>query len=97
MNLSSIFTVTNHHAEKCGSPPRIDDSALNCYRGYFENERGEQAIFVYDRATRHGTLYLGDAGWEQPYPVVDGTVTELNLGINEALWLATCWKAATGR
>ena len=96
MGDSPIFTVTNYHTENCGTPPRIDDSAPNCYRGYFENEYGEQAIFVYDRTTHQGTLYLGDAGWERQYPVVDGTVTELILGVSEALWLAACWKAAIG-
>jgi len=96
MGDSPIFSVTNHHTESCGKPPQIDDSASDHYRGYFENEFGEQAIFIYDHTTREGTLYLGDADWEQPYAVVDGTVTGLILGISEARWLATCWKAATG-
>jgi hypothetical protein len=97
MSRSPIFPVTNHHTESCGEPPQIDDSAPNCYRGYFENEHGEQAIFVYNRTTRQGTLHLGDAGWDRPCAVVDGTVAGLMLGTSEALWLATCWKAATSR
>jgi len=97
MSEQPIFRVTNHHADACGAPPAIDDSEPNRYLGYFENEHGEQAIFVYDRTSRQGTLYLGDAGWERPYPVVDGAVDGLILGVNEALWLGTCWKAATGR
>lgn len=48
------------------------DTAL--VHGYFENAHGEQLIFVYDHATQRGTLWCGDAGWEQPYPVVDGRV-----------------------
>jgi hypothetical protein len=51
-----IFAIGNHHTEGCGKPPIVDDTGPDCYRGYFENEHGEQAIFVYDRTTREGTL-----------------------------------------
>jgi hypothetical protein len=47
MSEQAIFRVTNHHADACGAPPAIDDSEPNHYLGYFENEHGEQAIFVY--------------------------------------------------
>lgn len=93
---SLIFAVGNHHIESSGKPPQIDDSAPNCYHGYFENEFGEQAIFVYDRTCHEGTLYLGDAGWEQPYRVIGGIVPGLQLGEAERAWLTACWKAATG-
>lgn len=95
MNEHPIFSVTNHHVEGCGKPPQIDDSTRGRYRGYFENEHGEQTIFVYDRAARTGTLYMGDAGWEHPYQVVDGAVPGLSMNGNERMWLAACWKAAT--
>ena len=62
---------------------------------YFENRYGEQAIFVYDHTTRMGVLYLGDAGWEEPRRVVDGSVPGLILNAPEQAWLAACWKAAT--
>lgn len=97
MSKKTIFSVANHHVESCGRPPRIDDAAPNRYLGYFENEHGEQAIFVYDYATRAGTLYLGDAGWEQPRSVMGGMVPGLILGANERAWLASCWRAATRR
>jgi hypothetical protein len=90
-----ILRVTNHHAETCGAPPSIDDSNPDCYLGYFENEYGEQALFVYDRGRRAGTLHLGDAGWDRPHPVVDGAVPDLVLGPTERAWLTTCWQAAT--
>jgi hypothetical protein len=61
MSGQTIFSVTNHHVASCGLPPHIEDTSPNCYRGYFENEHGEQAIFVYDRASREATLYMGDA------------------------------------
>jgi hypothetical protein len=97
MNMSEqpIFRVTNHHTNACGTPPTINDSEPNRYLGYFENEHGEQAIFVYDRTRRAGTLSLGDAGWERSHEVVDGAVPGVVLGAAERAWLAACWKAAT--
>ncbi len=65
------------------------------YLGYFENEHGEQAIFVYDRTRRAGTLLLGDTGWERPHAVVEGAVAGVVLGATERAWLTACWKAAT--
>ncbi len=94
MNQLAIFSITNHHTPACGTPPRIDDAAPPQYRGYFENRYGEQAIFVYDETRRQGTLYLGDAGWDTPYPVVDGQVPDLLLGRDEQAWLRACWRAA---
>ena len=89
-----IFSVTNHHAPASGTPPQIDDTAPEPYRGYFENRYGEQAIFVYDYARRQGTLYLGDAGWGTPHPVQDGQVTDLLLAREEQTWLRLCWRTA---
>jgi hypothetical protein len=95
MSEQPIFRVTNHHTGACGRPPAIDDSEPNRYLGYFENEHGEQAIFVYDRARRAGTFWLGDAGWERSHPVVEGAVPGVGLGATERAWLAARWKAAT--
>jgi hypothetical protein len=90
-----IFRVTNRHTDACGAPPAIDDSEPSRYLGYFANEHGEQAIFVYDRTRRAGTLLLGDAGWERPHAVVEGAVAGVVLGATERAWLAACWKAAS--
>src|SRR5579859_4196695 len=95
MSEPPIFRVTNHHTDACGRPLAIDDSEPNRYLGYFENEHGEQAVFVYDRARRVGTLLLGDAGWEGSHPVVNGAAAGVVLGPTERAWLAACWKAAT--
>jgi hypothetical protein len=91
---SPILQISNHHAASCGTPPWIEERPGQ-YLGYFENQYGEQMIFVFDRRSETGRLYAGDAGWETPYEVVDGTVTELVLGLEEGLWLRACWKAAT--
>jgi hypothetical protein len=92
-----IFQVSNHHSESCGQPPFIDGDRRKRYHGYFENEYGEQAIFVYDYEVNEGTLWMGDAGWEKSYKVIDGKAPELTLNEREALWLLNCWLAARSR
>jgi hypothetical protein len=94
MTTEPLFQVTNHHSPASGTPPRFDDTTPGQYRGYFENSYGEQVLFVYDLATRHGTLYLGDAGWETPHPVREGPVSDLLLAPDEQAWLRACWRAA---
>jgi hypothetical protein len=90
-----LFQVRNHHAATSGPPPHIDDLRPNQYLGYFENQYGEQALFVYDRDSSQAILYLGDAGWDMPHTVVDGAVPDLVLSEIERLWLRACWQAAT--
>jgi hypothetical protein len=92
-----IFWVGNHHTASCGNPPHIDGDIRKRYHGYYENEYGEQAIFVYDYEVQEGTLWMGDAGWETAYRVVDGKVPELVMGLNETLWLFNCWQTAIAR
>ena len=96
MSEQVAFSVTNHHAPEAGTPPRADGESGSLYRGYFENEYGEQAIFVYDRDAGKGTVYLGDAGWENPYDVLDGVAPELEMTPAERAWLMACWRAARG-
>jgi hypothetical protein len=68
MSKQLLFQVTNHHVESCGTPPQIDEQTFpNVYRSYFENQYGEQTIFLYDYEQEHGTLYMGDAGWEHSF------------------------------
>ncbi len=92
-----IFFVSNKHVADSGQPPQIDGDVKGCYHGYFENEYGEQAIFVYDYKARMGTLWMGDAGWDSPAQVVDGGAVDLVLSQAEQLWLQACWEAAIAR
>ncbi len=60
-----LFQVRNHHSAACGTPPHIDDLHPNQYLGYFENQYGEQAVFVYGRNSKPGRplpgrRWLGD-------------------------------------
>jgi hypothetical protein len=91
-----LFTVTNHHAERCGDPPFYDGDEDGAYVGYFTNLHGEQAIFHYDYETKRATLRMGDADWGREYVVTDGHVAELKLDRPEQFWLGACWEAATG-
>ena len=90
-----LFQVRNHHSAACGTPPPLDELLPNQYLGYFENQHGEQAIFVYDREARQAIVYVGDAGWQTPHPVVDGAVPDLVLSQTERLWVRACWQAAS--
>lgn len=89
-----LFVVSNHHVQGCGDPPFIDGDRPATYHSYFENQYGEQALFIYDRKTDVGALRMGDAGWDGEYPVEDGFV-DLILGQDEVLWLVASWAAAT--
>ena len=90
-----LFEVGDHHSGASGTPPHLAELSPSDYRGYFENESGEQAMFVYDRDSSKAVLYLGDARWQTPHAVVDGAVAELRLSETELLWLRACWQAAT--
>jgi hypothetical protein len=92
---ASLFQVRNHHSAECGIPPHIDDRSPSQYLGYFENQYGEQAVFVCDRDSNQAVLYLGDAGWQTPHAVIDGAVPDLVLSETERLWVHACWQAAT--
>ena len=85
-----LFQVRNHHSATSGPPPHIDDLRPSHYLGYFENEHGEQAVFVYDRDSNQAVLYLGDAGWETSHTVVDGAVPAPVLSVVERLWVRAC-------
>lgn len=90
-----IFQVSNHHTAGYGNPPFIDGDIRKRYHGYFENEHGEQILFVYDYEVQEGTLQMGDAGWEKTYKVIDGKAPALILSNFESAWLMNCWQAAT--
>ena len=91
-----LFKVCNHHVGSCGEPPAVDGDAPGTYFGYFANEYGEQAIYTYDHESGEAALRMGDAGWQDVYPVVDGEVPGLVLNKAEAVWVLACWLATGG-
>ena len=92
---NQLFTVGNKHAATRGTSLQINGDVEGRYYGYFENEYREQAVFVYEYQTGIGTLWMGDAGWEEAINIVDGKASEIVLSESESLWLEACWKAAT--
>jgi hypothetical protein len=92
----SLFHVGNRHGTDSGTPPVINGNEPGRYFGYFQNEYREQAVFVYDYQEKTGTLWMSDAGWDEPAKVIGGEAPDLILGGSERLWLQACWMAATG-
>jgi hypothetical protein len=93
---SALLTIYNAHSASCGQPPSVKQTIdAPHYCGYFENDYGEQWLFMYDRPTQQATLRGGDAGWANIYPVIDGVVSGLVLSQTEQIWLSACWAAAT--
>jgi hypothetical protein len=90
-----IFEAVNHHPPSASIPPHFITNVPGRYYGYFENEHKEQFLFVYDRETKSGALWLGDNNWETPTKVIKGDVPELTLSRTERMWLLACWLAAT--
>jgi len=95
MSEDTLFRVGNRHVKGGGPPPQINADDPDKYYGYFENEHGEQALFVYDRERGRGIIRLGDAGWEHEFEVVEGAAPDAVLTEEEALWVRACWRAAT--
>ncbi len=72
-----VFTAHNNHTPRCGLPPRVrntDNPGL--YYGYFENRFGEQFVFVFDSATKTGTISGGDLDWSKPKTFTLGLLEE---------------------
>lgn len=88
-----LFKVSNQHTASCGELPAVDADVLGKYYGYFGNEHGEQAIYVYDHATGEATIRMGDAGWNNVHRVVDGRVEGVTVDRAEAAWIRACWLA----
>ncbi len=95
MGLEPLFNVSNHHRPSAGIPPNVDDKNPQHYVGHFQNEHGDQCIFVYERSLHQGWLQMGDTNWELRYQINDGNVPELVLDDIEQQWLKACWLAAT--
>ena len=90
-----IFQANNNHSEGCGNPPNIIAADPGKYYGYFQNEHGEQWIFVYDYDKEQATLRGGDVDWEKEATFDSLKDVPYILGTPEQAWLAGCFAAAT--
>lgn len=90
-----FFVMMNQHVKSCGDPNVITNDDPQKYYGYFENEYGEQLVFIYDRRTETAELCGGDAGWENVFHIDNGKIQDLILNEEEKMLLQACWKAAS--
>jgi hypothetical protein len=94
---SPLFKVSNHHTDNCGPAPSVDGDEAGKYYGYFANQFGEQAVFVYDYQTDEASVRMGDTDWQNTHRVVDGRLEGVILNESEAAWLHACWLATAKR
>lgn len=57
-----LLTIRNRHTE--AAPDFEAMVGAGAYASYFENEHGEQWVFVRDPDAKRGAVYGGDNGWE---------------------------------
>ena len=76
---SPFFAMRNNHLKGCGEPPVFRNVDSSRYYGYYENELGEQWVFVYDRERKIGELRGGEAGWGKAIPVTNGVAIGLTI------------------
>ncbi len=83
-----FLTVKNRHIESCGLPPVVAGGA-GYYLSYFENEFGEQWVFVKDFES--GVFYVagGDIGWDTRLIGAEA-VGGIVLNWPERLWVLAC-------
>ena len=53
-----LFKASNHHVADSGEPPFFDADTAGKYFGYFQNEYGEQLVFVYDYAEKRASSIM---------------------------------------
>lgn len=96
------ITLLEHGEERF--PPEVDlEPSADRYVGFYENEHGEQLIFLRERG-KQPKLYHGDYGWK-PVPAVwpekqrlgslaPWVAGDLVLDQGEVLWLVSCLEAS---
>ena len=89
-----LLTIYNRHGAVSGEPPHLSSEDRSKYFGYFQNEHGEQWLFVYDRTDGTAILRGGDTGWKKVYTLGDPKNLP-RLSESEHAWLLACLKAAS--
>jgi len=90
-----LFKVSNHHTADSGRAPELDADVEHVYFGYFANEHGEQAIYMYDFTTGEATVRMGDTGWDETHAVADGRIAGIRITKAEAAWVHA-WNVLRG-
>ncbi len=92
-NKTLIFTAKT--VSKAKFPYKPFEAFPGRYVGYFENQYGEQWLFIYDRELKGGIITGSDIDWGL-VPLGNGKKPEnLKIILNEAelYWLMSCWIA----
>jgi len=99
MSDKAFFIMGNKHAKSCGEPPFYDNGIGDCYYGYYENEHGEQWVFLHDWVSGKTELRGGDCAWGTVYNItenaiyLDGKRVAPLTALTETLWLISCQNA----
>jgi hypothetical protein len=102
-----ITSIENKHFEGCGKPPQFDFGEYD-YLSYFENQYGDQSMFLYDSEKNCVIVYIADAGWDKPQKIPGEYIIENkrvpsdgDTGImpdsSERIWLEACKTAVEPR
>ncbi len=89
-----MFPLHNRHGRDCGEPPHLTNNDHSRYYGYFENEHGDQWIFVDDPATGTAILRSGDRHWGTTHTMRGPKDLPPGMTDLECAWASACWHAA---
>lgn len=93
LNANTLLVVENRNNME--APLLLHQNGDNLFVSYFENQYGEQWLFVHNRENNLSYVYGGDVDWEK-YAVEDGVAADLVLSDDEQFWILACYSAATG-
>src|SRR5262245_6361833 len=87
-DLDDTLTIRNQNEGRMPVPPP------GAYVGYFENQHGEQWVYIDAREVGAPMLYGSDLDWEECPVDEPGVVPGVVLEGTEADWLRACWLAS---
>lgn len=96
---STILSISNNHTNAFPYKTLLVPSDKARYVGYYQNDHGEQWVFIYGKEYGGGLLIGGDLGWDTVVPLGNGAVPinqQVSLSQGEQLWLYSCWMASDG-
>ncbi len=92
---AQLLKIGNTHSESCGTPPILN--ASNNYIGYFENQYGEQWVFIGDIEKESAEIYGGDIDWAGLKIDLKKPVPDTILNQPEAHWIISCLMGMTAK
>ena len=93
MSHEPLLTLYNRHAAAAVEPPHLTNHDRTRYLAYFENEHGDQWLFVDDPASGTAVLRCGDADWTA-HTIRGPQDLPRSMTDAERAWATACWQAA---